>query len=102
MNGLDEEMSSNGAGVISICLLEILTHEIYPFLFFSFRTVISSSQDTVDTISAWLISEGIDAERIKLSYSKTWIEFPITVEEAERLRECPFRCCRVELSSFIT
>jgi tripeptidyl-peptidase-1 len=43
------------------------------------------SQGTVDAVKAWLASAGIDGPRVKQSQSLNWLEFSVTVDEAEKL-----------------
>ncbi|SMQ45934.1 unnamed protein product [Zymoseptoria tritici ST99CH_3D7] len=43
------------------------------------------SQHTVDSIKAWLNSEGIESQRIEQSTSLGWLTFHATVDEAEAL-----------------
>lgn len=45
----------------------------------------SPHEETVDTVSSWLIQSGIAKERITQSQNKAWLAFDATVEEAERL-----------------
>ncbi len=46
----------------------------------------SPSTESVDTVRNWLVSAGIENERIKQSKNKLWIEFEALIEEAEALR----------------
>ncbi|KAH7923647.1 subtilisin-like protein [Leucogyrophana mollusca] len=43
------------------------------------------SSESIDTVFEWLLQSGVDAERVKLSPTKGWIEVTSTVEEAEDL-----------------
>ncbi|CAA7270109.1 unnamed protein product [Cyclocybe aegerita] len=43
------------------------------------------SHETVTTVRNWLIKEGFDAKRVKVSATRGWIQLNATVEEAERL-----------------
>ncbi|ROW00084.1 hypothetical protein VSDG_03559 [Cytospora chrysosperma] len=45
----------------------------------------SPPEETVETVSSWLIQSGIARERITHSQNKAWLAFDATVEEAERL-----------------
>lgn len=45
----------------------------------------SPSDDTVDSVAAWLIESGISRERITHSDNKAWLAFDATVKEAESL-----------------
>lgn len=45
----------------------------------------SPSEETIDTVTAWLVESGISSERITHSDNKAWFAFDITVEEAEKL-----------------
>lgn len=43
------------------------------------------SQDSVDSVRAWLESAGIDPDRISQSTNKQWLQFDADADEAERL-----------------
>lgn len=43
------------------------------------------SEESVDTVRAWLASNGVEEHRVKLSSSGGWLHADITVEEAEYL-----------------
>ncbi|KAJ3512186.1 hypothetical protein NLJ89_g3668 [Agrocybe chaxingu] len=43
------------------------------------------SHETVTTVRNWLIKEGFDAKRLKVSATRAWVQLNATVEEAERL-----------------
>ncbi|KAL6299946.1 peptidase S8/S53 domain-containing protein [Sparassis latifolia] len=43
------------------------------------------SQETIDTVRAWLVESGLDAERIKLTKGGSWIQADVTIAEAEVL-----------------
>jgi len=43
------------------------------------------SFETIETVRAWLIEEGVEADRVRLSKSGGWVHVDVTVEEAERL-----------------
>jgi len=43
------------------------------------------TRETIDAVRGWLESEGISAERIRMSHARNWISFNATVREVERL-----------------
>ncbi|KAH7883306.1 peptidase S8/S53 domain-containing protein [Phlebopus sp. FC_14] len=43
------------------------------------------SRESIDTVREWLLSNGIEPHRVKISPSKGWLEFESTVQEAEDL-----------------
>src|ERR1700722_2646508 len=43
------------------------------------------TDETVNTVRDWLLSEGFARERVRVTPTKAWIEVNATVEEAERL-----------------
>lgn len=45
----------------------------------------SPSDETIDSVAAWLVENGIPRERITHSDNKAWLAFDATVEEAENL-----------------
>ncbi|KIJ32809.1 hypothetical protein M422DRAFT_265292 [Sphaerobolus stellatus SS14] len=48
------------------------------------------SQGSIDAVKAWLHSEGVRPERIRLSNSRGWIEFNATTAEVERILETEY------------
>lgn len=50
------------------------------------------------TVKDWLVNAGIDGKRIKLSSSKSWIEFKATVQEAEELLKTEYHYFRHDSS----
>jgi len=56
------------------------------------------SQETVDSVTYWLESSGINPERIIRSQSLGWLHFDVTVEEAERLLKTQYHVYRHEVS----
>ena len=50
----------------------------------------SPSQETVDTVQAWLVDNGIDVNRLRRSRMKAWIQVNTTTEEAERLLQTEY------------
>jgi tripeptidyl-peptidase I len=49
------------------------------------KFLIANSQETSQTVKAWLIESGIDEDRITLAQGLGWFHFDATVEEAEQL-----------------
>lgn len=43
------------------------------------------SDDTVNALKEWLVSEGVKAERLSLSDNKGWLAFDASTDEAERI-----------------
>lgn len=43
------------------------------------------SKETIDTVREWLLWNGFDEKRVKVTKTKSWIEVNATVEEAEEL-----------------
>ncbi|KZT04003.1 subtilisin-like protein [Laetiporus sulphureus 93-53] len=43
------------------------------------------SKETVDTVRAWLIENGLEDDRVKLSFGGGWLKANVTIAEAERL-----------------
>ncbi|KIJ15604.1 hypothetical protein PAXINDRAFT_99466, partial [Paxillus involutus ATCC 200175] len=43
------------------------------------------SQESVDAVRDWLLENGIESHRVKISPSRGWLQFEATVEEAEDL-----------------
>lgn len=43
------------------------------------------AKETVNAVLEWLLDEGIERERVRLTNSKSWLELNATVEEAEYL-----------------
>ena len=43
------------------------------------------SQATVDVVLSWLLDNGFEGHRVKVTPSRGWVELNATVEEAERL-----------------
>lgn len=43
------------------------------------------AKETVESVIEWLLDEGFERERVRLTKSKSWLEVNATVEEAERL-----------------
>jgi tripeptidyl-peptidase-1 len=43
------------------------------------------SNESIETVHAWLIESGVEPHRVKLSPTKGWLEVTSTVEEAENL-----------------
>ncbi|KYG49907.1 hypothetical protein M433DRAFT_58202 [Acidomyces richmondensis BFW] len=48
------------------------------------------SKETVDAVTAWLVSSGIDSNRIKQSQGLNWLDFEATVDEAEQLLDTKY------------
>ena len=48
------------------------------------------SQDSIDAVTVWLKSSGIDPERVSKSQSMGWLTFDATVAEAENLLKTEF------------
>ncbi|KZT44233.1 subtilisin-like protein [Sistotremastrum suecicum HHB10207 ss-3] len=48
------------------------------------------SNDTVDTVKAWLEEHGIGEDRVELSQSRGWLKFPATVSEIESLLDTTY------------
>ncbi|KAI1788899.1 subtilisin-like protein [Ganoderma leucocontextum] len=60
---------------------------------FSVKEVVDTfapSRETIERVVDWLVGEGIDRERLKLSTSKGWIEVDATAEEAEALLDTEY------------
>jgi len=48
------------------------------------------SKETVDAVTAWLASSGINPSRIKQSQGLNWLDFEATVDEAEQLLDTKY------------
>ena len=60
---------------------------------FSMKEIVDTfapSTETIERVVDWLVGEGIDKGRLKLSPSKGWIEVDATAEEAERLIDAEY------------
>ncbi|KAM5536931.1 hypothetical protein V8D89_009478 [Ganoderma adspersum] len=60
---------------------------------FSMKEIVDTfapSTETIERVVDWLVGEGIDKQRLKLSPSKGWIEVDATAEEAERLIDAEY------------
>lgn len=47
--------------------------------------IFAPSTESVDAIRSWLVSAGIEAQRISQSVNKQWMQFDAKIEEAEKL-----------------
>lgn len=54
------------------------------------KEMFKPSQESVDAVTDWLESEGIDRDRMKLSNSGGWVEINLTVDEAERMLDAEY------------
>ena len=60
---------------------------------FSMKEIVDTfapATETIERVVDWLVGEGIDRERLKLSASKGWIEVDATAEEAEALLDAEY------------
>lgn len=50
----------------------------------------AASDETIESVKAWLVGSGIDHSRIKLSNGRNWMKLNVTVEEAEALLQTEY------------
>ncbi|KAH9480397.1 Aorsin [Psilocybe cubensis] len=54
------------------------------------RDTFAPSQDTIDSVTEWLVSSGISRDRLRLSHNKGWIHLDATTSEVEDLLKAEY------------